>query len=605
MNHNKKSVAFFVSLATLLVCTSQVFSYAEEPVKVAILPVKIHAPEKMEYLQAGLMDMLASRIGGKHDVQVLDRKQVAKTFKKFKKDLNQTTARSLAEDLGADYIVSGSVTFFGTGGSIDFKVFSRDLAKPPLAVYGLIQDMNNLLPKFSQAVDEMNAKAFDPRSRRVTAGPRPQAQQPQATQAAPLPAPKPAGAESQAQQIQAAPAPVPPETTPTGPKMASIQQELVREKPISTDISKPAIPETTVAPQPGPWKSQELHQAALSMDVGDLLGEGSIQLVTMSRKKILVHRYQAEGLKELAKYRGAKGERFVWVSVADINRNGRDEIFVTSQKKLSASKIKLSSFVLEWDGKQLSVLLKDIDYYLRVERVPGEPARLLGQKSAKDGSFLPEIHHLVWKNNGLAPASFVSAPKSVDLFNASMGDITGHGKTETIMINSNGYLLLLDITGQAVWKSYDSFGSSGNYIETELSRDEFPQPNEEEGYRFAPTQIEDPNIRRLYVSSPILLTDLNRDAQLEVVVTHNLPSLAQIGGSRDYSKSEILSLSWGGNGMLQNWKTAEIKGMISSLLITDLNGDGKQELIVCINKPPGITGFWRDARSVIMSYGLR
>ncbi len=274
MNHNKKFVAFFVSLATVLVCTSQVFGYSENPAKVAILPVKIHAPEKMEYLQAGLMDMLTSRISGKHNVQILDRKQVAKTFKKFKKDLNEITARALAEDLGADYIVSGSVTFFGTGGSIDFKVFSREVAKPPLTTYSLIQDMNNLLPKFSQVVDEMNAKAFDPRSRQVAAGPRPQAQQPQAAQAAPLPAPKTAAPAPQAQQPRAAPASVPTETTPTGPKMASIKQELVREKPISTDISKPAIPETTVAPQPGPWKSQELHQAALSMDVGDLLGDG-------------------------------------------------------------------------------------------------------------------------------------------------------------------------------------------------------------------------------------------------------------------------------------------------------------------------------------------
>jgi hypothetical protein len=173
MNHNKKFVALFVCLATLLVCASQVFGSSEKQAKVAILPVKIHAPEKMEYLQAGLMDMLVSRIGGKHDVQILDRKQVAKTFKKFKKDLNEKTARSLAEDLGADYLVFGSVTFFGTGGSIDFKVFSGDLAKPPVAVYSLIQDMNNLLPQFSQVVDEMNAKAFDPRSRHLAAGPRP------------------------------------------------------------------------------------------------------------------------------------------------------------------------------------------------------------------------------------------------------------------------------------------------------------------------------------------------------------------------------------------------------------------------------------------------
>ena len=57
--------------------------------------------------------------------------------------------------------------------------------------------------------------------------------------------------------------------------------------------------------------------------------------------------------------------------------------------------------------------------------------------------------------------------------------------------------------------------------------------------------------------------------------------------------------------MLQNWKTDEVEGMISSLQITDLNGDGNQELIVCINKSPGITGFWKGDRSVIMSYALR
>ena len=142
MKYTKKWAAFVVGLAIFTICTNQVFVYAEKPAKVAILPVKIHAPEKMEYLQAGLMDMLASRIGGKHNVQILDRKQVAKTFKKFKQDLNETTAISLAEDLGADYIVYGSVTFFGTGGSIDFKVFSGDVAKPPLAVYSLIEDMN-------------------------------------------------------------------------------------------------------------------------------------------------------------------------------------------------------------------------------------------------------------------------------------------------------------------------------------------------------------------------------------------------------------------------------------------------------------------------------
>ncbi len=605
MNHNKKFVSFFVGLATLLVFASQIFVNAEEPAKVAILPVKIHAPEKMEYLQAGLMDMLASRIGGKHDVQVLDRKQVAKTFKKFKKDLNQTTAGALAEDLGADYIVSGSVTFFGTGGSIDFKVFGADATKPPLAVYRLLEDMNILLPQFSQVVDEMNAKAFDSRSRHVAAGPEPRTQ---ATQAAPLPAPQPGAPAPRAQQPQAAMAPPPIETTPTGPKMAAIKQELVQERVGPSDTSQPTRAATPVAPQPPPWKSQKLNHALVSIAVGDLLGEQAHELAAISNKDLLVYQYSQGKLRQLAKIPAGKKDRLIWVSVADINQNGRDEIFVTSQKKLSGTQIKHSSFVLEWDGNQFATLARDVDYYVRAVRIPGEPVRLLGQKSADDGTLLPEIYNLVWKNSNLIAESRLSTPESADIFNAAMGDIIGQGQTETIMITQNGYLFLMDINGHSIWKSYDHFGSTENYLELPLAAKDVPQPMDDikgDGYRFAPTEIDDPNVKRRQLSSPILLRDLNRDGKLEIIITHNLPTLAQLGGSGRYSKGEILSLSWGAYGMLENWKTDEIEGAITSLQIGDINGDGMEELIVSTIQSGGIGSLWRTNKTVIQSYPLR
>jgi len=606
MNHNKKLVALFVSLATLLVCTNQVFGYSEKPAKVAILPVKIHAPEKMEYLQAGLMDMLASRISGKHNVQILDRKQVAKTFKKFKKDLNETTARSLAEDLGADYIVSGSVTFFGTGGSIDFKVFSRDVAKPPLTTYSLIQDMNNLLPQFSQVVDEMNAKAFVAKSRQAMVTPPPQAQQPQAAQAAPLPTPKIAAPEKQAQQ-QAEPTPVPTETTPTQPRVASIKQQRLQERPVSSKIGQQAPAATLPALQASPWKSQKLNQTLFSMDIGDLFGDGSKELVGMSRKKILVYRYEAEGLQELAKYRGAKDDRFVWVSVADINRNGRDEIFVSGQKKLSDIRMKASSFVLEWDGEKFARLAENLDYYLRAVRVPGEPVKLLAQKSGRDGTPLPEIYNLVWKNNTLVPGGTLSFPESADIYNSSIGDITGRGESETVMINPKRYLVLIDPLGQPLWRSTESYATTENSIKVEIPSKDIPQPSDDlrgDAYRFAPIRDTDEGVRYIYLPSPVLLTDLDRDNRLEVVVARNLPGFGQLTGSRQYSKGEILSLTWGGTGMLENWKTGEIKGEINSLQVGDLNGDGHEELIVCTTESGGIAGLWGGKKTVIMSYAL-
>lgn len=499
MKYTKKWVAFVVGLAIFSLGTNQVLGGAEKQAKVAILPVKIHAPEKMEYLQAGLMDMLASRIGARDKVEILDRNKVAKASKKFKKDLNETTARSLAADLDADYLVSGSITFFGTGGSIDFKVFSRDEAKPPITIYGLVQDMNNLLPRFSQVVDEINAKAFDTSSNLATAWPKQQAQPGPAVAVAPLPTPKTTASEPQPQP-EPVPAPLSAAPTPTQPQMASIKQELIHGQPVSSASRQPTLPPVPVTPQENQWKSQKMDHAMLSMDVGDLLGDGGKELVAINRKKVFVYRHSDQGLQKLAEYRGPKGDRLVWVSVADINQNGRDDILVTSQKKLSASRVKASSFVLEWDGKQFSILLQGLDYYLRAVRTAGKPVSLWGQKSASDGSFLPEIYNLAWQNNTLAPVDVLSFPQAANIYNSTRGDVTAQGESETVMINPKRYLLLFDPRGRPIWRSAESYNATENHVRVEIPATDLPQPVEELQYesgRFDPIRNQPEGVKLL------------------------------------------------------------------------------------------------------------
>jgi len=606
MNNNKKFIVSLISLAILFFWIDQVFCYAENRIKVGILPVKIHAAEKMDYLQGGLMDMLESHMGGKEGIEILDRNLVAKAFNKFKKDLNETTAKSLAEDLGADYLVAGSVTFFGRGGSIDFEVFADDPSRAPFTTYKVIENMDNLLPEFSHLADEISAKAFAPRQQPIGAAPEVQARQPEVGMAVPPPTPKTAPPQQQAQP-QVAPAPTSAEPAVTQPKMASIRQELIEQRPSSLEIRQQGVSGTSLAPQTEPWKSQKLDHALFGLDVGDIFGDGSKELVAMSRDKIFVYRYKAEGLERLTVYRGAKDDRFLWVSVADLNHNGRDEIFVTSQKKGKEFKTKVYSSVLEWDGEKFSLLATELEYYLRVVRVPGEHPRLLGQKAGDDGSFLPEIHNLVWKNNGLTPGGIISFPQSADIYNSRMGNITGLGKSETVLIDPKRYLVLTDSLGRPFWRSTESYGATENYIEVDIPAKDIPQPIDDlkgDAYRFAPIRDKKEGVNYLYLPSPLLLTDLNRDNRLEVIVTHNLSGLGQLTGSREYSKGEIISLTWGGSGMLENWKTGKIENDISSLQVGDLNGDGIEELIVGTTESGGIRGLWGGKSSVILMYEL-
>ncbi|MEJ2365768.1 MAG: VCBS repeat-containing protein [Deltaproteobacteria bacterium] len=299
--------------------------------------------------------------------------------------------------------------------------------------------------------------------------------------------------------------------------------------------------------------------------------------------------------------------RFLWVSVADLNRNGRDEIYVASEKTGEEFETKISSFVLEWNGEKFSLLTKAPHFYLRVVRLPGKPPRLLGQKCTKDGDFLSEIHSLVWKNNSLVPVGVVKLPESADIYNSRNGDITGSGKSETILIDPKRYLVLADSRGRTFWRSTESYGATENYVEIQIPARDIPQPIDDlkgDGYRFAPIRDKPEGVRYLYLPSPLLLTDLNGDKRPEVIVNHNLPGFAQLTGGREYSKGEILSLTWGEDSMLENWKTGEIEGDISSLQVGDLNGDGIEELIVGTTESGGIKSMWGGKSSVILRYEL-
>ena len=86
---------------------------AAQDVKIAILPVVVNALDGHQYLQQGLADMLASRIGRYDGVAIvrLDDPEAATS--------NPAKAREAGREAGAEYVVFGSFTTFGNGASLD------------------------------------------------------------------------------------------------------------------------------------------------------------------------------------------------------------------------------------------------------------------------------------------------------------------------------------------------------------------------------------------------------------------------------------------------------------------------------------------------------
>lgn len=96
----------------------------DERARIAILPIVVYSIGEDDYLQLGLGDMLASRIGrdGRLSVVQVREPEAATT--------DADAARDAAEAAGADFVLFGSFTRFGEGASLDLHCL-------PLAENGL------------------------------------------------------------------------------------------------------------------------------------------------------------------------------------------------------------------------------------------------------------------------------------------------------------------------------------------------------------------------------------------------------------------------------------------------------------------------------------
>ena len=103
----------------------------------------------------------------------------------------------------------------------------------------------------------------------------------------------------------------------------------------------------------------------------------------------------------------------------------------------------------------------------------------------------------------------------------------------------------------------------------------------------------------------IVITDLNNDGIPEIVVNRSIDSVARFlpNSMKYFDKSEIVSLSWDQLGLVENWKTRDISGMVTAIRLGDLDNNGSTELIGSLVLAKDFLKLW-DSKSTIFSYDL-
>ena len=77
------------------------------------------------------------------------------------------------------------------------------------------------------------------------------------------------------------------------------------------------------------------------------------------------------------------------------------------------------------------------------------------------------------------------------------------------------------------------------------------------------------------IPSPILVTDLRKNGIPEIVLNRNTTASDKLlsNSMKYHEQGEIVSLSWDNKALVENWKTRELNGQVTSLRIGDIDGE--------------------------------
>jgi TolB-like protein len=494
----RKRIAIFLTILGLLlpgVILSPICA-AEGPKRVAILPFSMNADRDLTFLQEGIMDMLASRLAWKGEVQVLEKGQVKRQVAQSGGPVDRAKALDVGRALQADYVIFGSLTVFGESVSLDARILDVPKEEELMTAFKQTKGMDEVIPTVNQFAMDINEKIM---GRSVA---------PAAAVAASVP------------------------ETPKGPGgLAAVGEDFEGK---------------------GVEKVQGFKVQIVSLDIGDVDGDGKNELVLADKSKVYIYKWEKNGFALFKTIKGGMSAEYVNVSLGDLDRNGRAEIYVSS---LASNGV--SSPVFEWDGNGFREIVKGQRWLLRVIDFPGQGQTLVGQRRAVGGRYTGKVQFLKREGDGLASTGPLDLPSQANVFNFAVADLQGNGVKNTVLLDSSDHLRLYNPAKDVIWTSDEYYGGSITYIETELDKNWY------------------------FIPVPIYITDVNGDGKKEVMICQNNAKTGRfIRRFRYYSSGALHFLTGDSAGLSVKWTTRKAGGPITGYRVADVDHDGSQELVV-------------------------
>ena len=551
----------FIAILAFVVLLLPTASFSETK-KIAVLPWKINSAQKLDYLGSAMVDMLVSRVGSAREMEVT-RPDVIKDALKDYEEITDSTASDLGARLALDYVLYGSLTVVGESLSLDANLLDVKEARVS-TFYKQGTGLDSVIGMADGLSSEIIA-SFEP-------GPAPVP-----VEIKPAPAPL------------ATPAPVPaPPVVEEAPGVRPAVKAPEKEKEefiIKSDKEDKEVEKSDF------WTSDRIDGLFLAMTAADLDGDGAKELFLVRSTGIVIADIKDRNLKVKKEIKTGTSVDIVSVDSVDSDNNGKPEVYVSGVRNGRAY-----GYVVEFMEGDYRITLEGIRWLLRSIEMEGKGHLLAGQGFRLPDAFHGEVR--VFKkgdsemvDNG--PLG-VELPTGLDLYRFEVFNFNSkeRGEKNLVALDDRGYLRVYRKNAEdgwdRTWKSRDYYGGTLNYI----------------GFDEGPTVGDGPEL--VAVEGSFVYTDLDGDGANEVIVKVNAPGgvlgrYARI--VRAVSSGSVVSLSWDGQFLKENWRTKGVDGYISDFILEDLDGDGAVELVMLVTEGMGMLS--PNPKSYILSYKLK
>ena len=512
--------------------------------KLAIIPFKVNADRDLTFLQKGIVDMLSSRLSRPEAVEVIDQRTVSSMLETITDEISEEVAREIGNRLGAEHVLFGSITAIGDAVSVDTHIVDVQGVEAARPFFVQADTMGEVIPKINRLTGDINHQVFGLEMRADTTKP-----------AAPSPAASYRSHPEKllTQQKQAAPS----TAASQSPFVASGE----KAAPGGGVFIQPVQAQAGVF-----WRSRTFNMHMNGLALGDVDGDGRNETVVITNHQIHMYRHEGGQFIKISESKKDRNRYFIGVDIADINGNGRPEIFVSA---LDIRKSGVQSQVLESDGVTYDIVVKNSPWYYRVSTSPGKDPVLLGQESRQKGPYKSAVYELEWNGTDYESKSQLVPARKANALGSTVGDLRNDGGMIVAAFNASDTIQIFDGSGQLLNTSSDGYG--GNMLSVNL-------PVSEPGGL--------PPIR--YLPIRLIINDLNGDGQNELVVVKNKELTGKhLERFRNFTKAQIVGLSWDGAGMAEVWQTRELTGRVADFAVADLEGDGRQDLVLLIVSKEG------------------